>query len=138
MQTRSRFFDDLARVANGAMSAAAGVRAELEQLVHQQFERFLADRDLVTREEFEAVEAMAVKARSEQAALAKRIAELEAKLDVAKKPAPKRKAATGDRRRATAATRRTAARGKAKAEESAAREDGSKDDGSTGDGPKDD
>ena len=111
MQTRSRLFDDLARVANGALSAAAGVRTEIEQLVHQQFERFLADRDLVTREEFEAVEAMAAKARREQAALEARIAELEAKLGDAKKTAPKRKAASGDRRRTTtAATRRAAAR----------------------------
>jgi hypothetical protein len=111
MQTRSRLFDDLARVANGALSAAAGVRAEIEQLVHQQFERFLADRDLVTREEFEAVEAMAAKARREQAALETRIAELEAKLGEAKKTAPKRKAASGDRRRAsTTATRRAATR----------------------------
>ncbi len=109
MQTRSRLFDDLARVANGALSAAAGVRAEIEQLVHQQFERFLADRDLVTREEFEAVEAMAGKARREQAALEARIAELEAKLGESKKPAPKRKAA-GDRRRTTAATRRAPTR----------------------------
>lgn len=121
MQTRSRIFDDIARVANGAMSAAAGVRAEVEQLVHQQFERFLADRDLVTREEFEAVEAMAAKARSEQAALEKRIAELEAKLSDAKKPAPKRKAATADRRRAAA--RRTAARGKTKGEDPAPKDD---------------
>ena len=66
MQTRSRIFDDLARVANGALSAAAGVRAEIEQLVRQQLERFLADRDLVTREEFDAVEAMAAKARAQQ------------------------------------------------------------------------
>ena len=117
MQTRSRLFDDLARVANGALSAAAGVRAEIEQLVHQQFERFLADRDLVTREEFEAVEAMAAKARREQAALETRIAELEAKLGEAKKTAPKRKAASGDRRRAsTTATRRAATR-KAKTDE---------------------
>ncbi|WPZ36549.1 accessory factor UbiK family protein [Thalassobaculum sp. OXR-137] len=112
MQTRSRLFDDLARVANGALSAAAGVRAEIEQLVHQQFERFLADRDLVTREEFEAVEAMALKARREQADLQARIADLEAKLGEAKKTATKRKAASGDRRRATTttATRRTATR----------------------------
>jgi BMFP domain-containing protein YqiC len=116
MQTRSRFFDDIARVANGALSAAAGVRAEIEQLVHQQFERFIADRDLVTREEFEAVEAMAAKARSEQETLAARVAELEARLAEAKKPAPKRKTATGDRRRASATTRRAATR-KAKAEE---------------------
>ncbi|MDF1792906.1 MAG: accessory factor UbiK family protein [Thalassobaculaceae bacterium] len=122
MQTRSRLFDDLARVANGALSAAAGVRTEIEQLVHQQFERFLADRDLVTREEFEAVEAMAVKARREQQALEKRLADLEAKLGEAKKSAPKRKAATGDRRRAAAATRRTSAR-KTKADETPSKDE---------------
>lgn len=90
MQTQSRFFDDLARVANGALSAAAGVRAEIEQLVRQQFDRFLADRNLVTREEFEAVEAMAAKAREEQEKLAARVAELEAAITAkvtARKPA---------------------------------------------------
>src|SRR3546814_20320664 len=66
MQTQSRFFDDLARVAHGALSAAAGVRTEIEQMIRQQFERFLADRDLVSRDEFEAVEAMAARARQEQ------------------------------------------------------------------------
>lgn len=105
MQTRSRIFDDIARVANGALSAAAGVRAEIEQLINQQLERFLADRDLVTREEFEAVEAMAAKTRREQEELAKRVEELEAKLaDATKKPTPKRKSATTERRRSPAKT----------------------------------
>lgn len=107
MQTQSRFFDDLARVANGALSAAAGVRTEIEQLIRQQFERFLADRDLVSREEFEAVEAMAVRAREEQEKLAARVAELEAAL--AKAPARKaaKVAATpaAPRRRAASARR---------------------------------
>lgn len=116
MQTRSRLFDDLARMANGALSAASGVRAEIEQMVHQQFDRFLADRNLVTREEFEAVEAMAVKARREQEVLAKRLEALEAKLVDGKKPA-KRKAATGDRRRTTATTTRRAANRKLKSDD---------------------
>ncbi|GHD53956.1 hypothetical protein GCM10017083_30930 [Thalassobaculum fulvum] len=120
MQTQSRFFDDLARVANGALSAAAGVRAEIEQLVRQQFDRFLADRNLVTREEFEAVEAMAAKARGEQEKLAARVAELEAAL-AAKTPAtktPARKPAAAaakpaaTRRRAATAARRPAPRRK--------------------------
>jgi BMFP domain-containing protein YqiC len=118
MQTQSRFFDDLARVANGALSAAAGVRAEIEQLVRQQFDRFLADRNLVTREEFEAVEAMAAKARGEQEKLAARVAELEAALAAktaaaktpARKPAAAKPAAT--RRRAATAARRPAPRRK--------------------------
>ena len=116
IQTRSRLFDDLARMANGALSAASGVRAEIEQMVHQQFDRFLADRNLVTREEFEAVEAMAVKARREQEALAKRLESLEAKLVYGKKPA-KRNAATGDRRRTTATTTRRAANRKLKSDD---------------------
>ena len=107
MQTQSRFFDDIARVANGALSAAAGVRAEIEQLVRQQFDRFLADRDLVTREEFEAVEAVAVKAREEQEKLAARVAELEAVL-VSKTAAPK--APTKPTPKPTASRRRAAAR----------------------------
>ena len=120
MQTQSRFFDDIARVANGALSAAAGVRAEIEQLVRQQFDRFLADRNLVTREEFEAVEAMAAKAREEQEKLAARVAELEAAL-AAKTPAakaPARKPAAtaakpaASRRRAATAARRPAPRRK--------------------------
>ena len=114
MQTQSRFFDDLARVANGALSAAAGMRAEIEQLVRQQFDRFLADRNLVTREDFEAVEAMAAKAREEQEKLAARVTELEAALAAkARKPAPAAAKPSAPRRRAAAGTRRPAPRRKA-------------------------
>ncbi len=87
MQTSNRLLDDLARVATGAAGALSGVRQEIEQIVRARMERFLADLDLVTREEFEAVEAMASKARSEQERLEERVAALEAQL---KKPAPKK------------------------------------------------
>lgn len=80
MQSRSPLLDDLARMANGAAGVFTGLRQEIEGLVHQRIDRFLADADLVRREEFEAVEAMAVKAREEQEALAKRVAALEAQL----------------------------------------------------------
>ncbi len=80
MQTENRFFDDLARVASGAFGAVAGLRTEAETLVRQRFERLLADMDLVRREEFEAVKAMASRARSEQEDLAIRVAALEAAL----------------------------------------------------------
>ncbi len=80
MQTENRFFDDLARVASGAMGAVAGLRSEVEALVKQRFERLLADMDLVQREEFDAVKAMAARARTEQEDLAIRVAELEAKV----------------------------------------------------------
>ncbi|MEQ8817274.1 MAG: accessory factor UbiK family protein [Thalassobaculum sp.] len=113
MQTQSRFFDDLARVANGALSAAAGMRAEIEQLVRQQFDRFLADRNLVTREDFEAVEAMAVKARDEQEKLAARVTELEAALAAkTRKPAPAAAKPSAPRRRAATSARRPAPRRK--------------------------
>ena len=86
MQTDNRLLDDIARVAGGAFGTLAGIRNEVETLVKQRLERFLADLDHVPREEFEAVRAMAEKARLEQEALAKRVAALEAQL-AAKKPA---------------------------------------------------
>lgn len=117
MQTQSKFFDDIAKMASGALSAASGLREEINQLVQQQFDRFLADRDLVSREEFEAVEEMAAKARREQEALSKTVAALEkeiADLNAAGKKtaapaaakAPTRKAAP--RASTTAASRRKA------------------------------
>ncbi len=87
MQTSNRLLDDLARVATGAAGALSGVRQEIEQLVRARMERFLSEMDLVTREEFEAVEAMAAAARAEQERLEERVAALEAQL---KKPTPKK------------------------------------------------
>ena len=80
MQTQKPFFDDLARLAGGAVNALSGVKTEVEQLVRQQFERLTSSMDLVSREEFEAVRAMAVKAREEQEILAEKLAALEARL----------------------------------------------------------
>ena len=88
MQSQNRFFDDLARVANGAVGALSGVRADVEARVRDQLERVLAGMDVVSREEFEAVKAMAAKARDEQEELLRRIAALESQL------ADKEKAAT--------------------------------------------
>ena len=90
MQFDHRLIDDLARVAGGALGALAGVREEVEARLRQQFERILSGMDLVTREEFEVVRAMAQKARAEQEKLAKRVAELEAALSRVK-PAGKAK-----------------------------------------------
>ncbi len=78
MQTQNRLLDDLARVATSALGVAAGMRAELEARLRDQFERVLSGMDLVTREEFDAVKAMAAKARAEQEDLALRLAALEA------------------------------------------------------------
>lgn len=80
MQTENRFFDDLARLATGAVGALQGVRQEADGVVRQLVERFVADMKLVPRDEFEAVKAMAAKARAENESLAERLAALEAKL----------------------------------------------------------
>ncbi|MGC2857267.1 accessory factor UbiK family protein [Novispirillum sp. DQ9] len=77
MQTQNRLFDDLARVAGGALGALTGLRDEIELLVRQRMERVLADMDLVPRDEFDAVKAMAAEARAENERLAARVAELE-------------------------------------------------------------
>jgi BMFP domain-containing protein YqiC len=90
MQSQNRFFDDLARVANGAVGALSGVRGEIEARVRSQLERVLAGMDLVSREEFEAVKAMAAKARAEQEDLQRRIAELEARDRTHEMPPPRR------------------------------------------------
>jgi len=80
MQTQNRFFDDLARVAAGAIDTLSGVRSEVETRLREQLERVLAGMDLVSREEFEAVKAMAAKARAEQEDLQKRVVELESQV----------------------------------------------------------
>ena len=74
MQTRRRIFDDLAKVAAGTF---AGLKDEIEALVRQRLEVALNNMNLVTREEFDAVKAMAIKARQEQEKLEKRVAKLE-------------------------------------------------------------
>jgi hypothetical protein len=100
MQTDNRFLDDLARVANGAMGAAAGVRAEFEEILKQKLERFLAEADMVPRDEFEAIKAVAVKARAEQEVLVARVDQLEAEIARLAQPAAKRSAKPASKRRA--------------------------------------
>ncbi|WP_316860298.1 accessory factor UbiK family protein [uncultured Cohaesibacter sp.] len=79
-QTNNRLFDEFAKLMNDAAGVAQGVRDEAETAIRAQLERFMGDMDLVTRDEFEAVKAMAVAARDENEALAARIAVLEEKL----------------------------------------------------------
>ena len=79
MQSQNRFFDDVARVASGAVGAIAGVRGEIETRLRDQLERLLAGMELVSREEFEATKAMAAKAREEQELLLRRVEALEAR-----------------------------------------------------------
>ena len=80
MQTRSKFFDDMSQLMTNAMGVAQGAKSEAETAMKGLVDRWMADRDFVTREEFDAVRAMAVKAREENAALEARLAKLEAQL----------------------------------------------------------
>jgi len=75
-----RLFDDMARVASGAAGAFGGIRSRMEGELRDHVERLLSRMKLVTREEFEVVEALAQKARAEQEILAERLAALEARL----------------------------------------------------------
>lgn len=77
MEKDRGLFDDLSRMASGAMSSMSALRDEIEARLRDQFERMLANMDLVRRDEFEAVRAMAEKARAENEALAARVAALE-------------------------------------------------------------
>jgi BMFP domain-containing protein YqiC len=79
-QTTGRFFDEIGKLLTDAAGAAEGVRREVEGVVRSQAERVLRDLDVVQREEFEAVKAMAQKAREENDALKARITALEAKI----------------------------------------------------------
>ncbi len=79
-QTTGRIFDELARLMTDAAGAAQGVRSEVETVMRGQAERILRELDIPQREEFEAVKAMAQKAREENARLEKRIAMLEAEI----------------------------------------------------------
>jgi BMFP domain-containing protein YqiC len=81
--TQTRFFDELAKLMTNAAGAAQGLRREVDTLVHSQMERVLNNMELVKRDEFEAVKAMAAKAREENEALSARIAALESKLGAA-------------------------------------------------------
>lgn len=98
MQTRSKILEDLSKMAQGATQSLVGVKAEIDALVHGQMAKLLANMNLVEREEFDAVKAMAAKARAENEKLEARIKALEAQLPgkapaakpAAKKAAPKK------------------------------------------------
>ena len=103
MQTENRLFDDLARVASGAINTLGGLREEIELRVKERIERFAGEMDLVSREEFDAVKAMAAKARADQEALLDRIATLEQALDMSGKKTAEPKRSGAAPRKKTAA-----------------------------------
>ena len=78
MQSRNRILDDISQLMTNAAGVAQGVKDEAEAAFRARMERLLADMDLVTREEFDAVRDMAAKAREENERLEARIAALEA------------------------------------------------------------
>lgn len=85
MPQPNKFFDDVSKLMTNAMGVAQGAKTEAETAMKGFVDRWLADRDFVTREEFDAVRAMAVTAREENAALTARLDALEAKAKVGKK-----------------------------------------------------
>ena len=80
MQTNGRFFDDIAKMAGGAMGAIGGVREEAEAAFRQRLERILSDMDVVPRDEFDAMADVARKAREEQEKLTQHVADLTERL----------------------------------------------------------
>lgn len=80
MQTTSSVFDDLARLMTGAMGMAQGMGDEAKSFMRSQADRFVAEMDLVSRDEFEAVKELAAAARAEADALKARVEALEAAL----------------------------------------------------------
>ncbi|MCH7486378.1 MAG: accessory factor UbiK family protein [Proteobacteria bacterium] len=119
MQTRNRILDDLAKVAGGAVSTLAGIKGEVDTLIRQQLERLMAQMDAVPRDEFEAVKAVASKARAEQEKLEIRLTRIEARLakgaplktarKAGKTASTKGKAAAGKKPAAKTAPKRKAA-----------------------------
>ena len=79
MQTRNKILDDLSQLMTNAMGVAQGAKDEAQTAVSSMMDRWLADRDFVTREEFDVVRAMAQKAREENEALKARLDALENK-----------------------------------------------------------
>lgn len=78
MTGQNKFFDDMSRMMTNAMGVAQGARSEAETAFNSWIDRWLAERNLVTREEFDAVRDMAIKARTENAELTARLDALDA------------------------------------------------------------
>ena len=88
MQSDNRILDDMAKVAGGAIGSLTGLRTEIETKIQHQLERLLGRMNLVSREEFETMKAVAQAAREEQIKLERRLAALEAKLAAAEGQKP--------------------------------------------------
>src|SRR6185312_4300823 len=80
MSDRPRFFDDLAGVAGGAISALAGLREEMEALARARIDETIRRLELVRREELDAAMELAANARAGQEAAEQRLTQLEARV----------------------------------------------------------
>ena len=78
MTSRNTFFDDMSQLMTNAMGVAQGAKTEAETAMKGFVDRWMADHDFVSRDEFEVVRALAMKAREENLALTKRLEALEA------------------------------------------------------------
>ena len=109
MESRNRFLDDLAKIASSTASTIAGMKDEAENLIKQRVEALMNDMNLVTREEFELMNAMLSKARLEQEKLIKRIEVLEKPLskEKAKRQRKKSTAAKKSLRKKTAVAKKS-------------------------------
>jgi len=96
MQSQNRLFDDLVKVLNGAAGTVAGMTREAQDSMRERARDWVGGLDMVSREEFDAVKAMAVAAREEADALKARVAALEVATGTAAPAAPKRKAPRKD------------------------------------------
>lgn len=97
MQINNRILDDLTRVTNSALGTMTGVKGEVDAMIRQQFEKILMNMDLVTREEYDVIHDVAIRASERIDALEAKIADLEKRLDAtepASKPAAKRSTKT--------------------------------------------
>ena len=112
MQTQSRILDDLARLATGAAGSVLGVRDEMRAQMRDRIEQMLAGLDLVSRDEFETVREVAVRAREAQEELEARVAALEARLAALEPAAAGGSGSAASPRRRASSAKRPAAKAK--------------------------
>lgn len=104
MQSQNRLFEDIAKLATGAAGTLAGVGREMEASMRQALDRMVGGMDLVSRDEFEAVKAMAATARAEAEALKARLDALEGRTAPVSEPDPSTADARKRARRASKAS----------------------------------
>ena len=90
MQSKNPLFNDFAKLVTGAFGVAQNAKSEMETVVSSMIERWLSERDLVNREEFDAVRKMVEKNAEKNEELLKIISHLEAKLDKRQSKTPKK------------------------------------------------